>query len=136
MKLTDNSVFERPIDEKTGDWINTRSFLPGAYEQRDIHLMRENDNALVDIPQKFVSHSPSGFEYGYGGSGPADLALNILGLFVSPPEAYRLHQKFKWDRIAPLARDLNHTITADSVRDWIQDYWHLEIAQNNGDIPL
>jgi len=32
----------------------------------------------VNIKQEIVCHSPTGFEWGYGGSGPADLALNIL----------------------------------------------------------
>ena len=35
--------------------------------------------AVVEgIYQTWVWHSPIGFEWGYGGSGPADLALNIL----------------------------------------------------------
>lgn len=30
------------------------------------------------LRQRIVYHSPTGFEWGYAGSGPADLALNIL----------------------------------------------------------
>lgn len=113
----------------------TRYFLPGAAMQHDIHLtrtpvggMRDVDgthlgDALADIPQHFVVHSPDGFEWGYGGSGPADLALNIVGLFVPPYEAWRLHQHYKFTVIAQLDRHGPHTITADSVRAWIRGYW-------------
>lgn len=64
-------------------------------------------------------HSPSGLEYGYGGSGPADLALSILADWFAcrPTElaaklragkeldenerrAAHWHQDFKWKFIA------------------------------------
>jgi len=49
------------------------------------------------------NHSPSGFEWGYGGSGPAQLALAILAdhLF-DEDEAVCLHQEFKQRVIANL----------------------------------
>jgi hypothetical protein len=58
------------------------------------------------------SHSPSGLEWGYGGSGPAQLALAILAqhLGAGGPqtrearEAVRLHQDFKWMVTAGLPR--------------------------------
>ena len=31
----------------------------------------------TNAPRLVVHHSPAGFEFGYGGSGPADLALNV-----------------------------------------------------------
>lgn len=128
-KLTNHRVFERPWDEAKGDYINTRYFIPGAEEVADIHLARAPGTeggaggAMADIRQQFVVHSPTGFEWGYGGSGPADLALNILGLFVPPPEAWRLHHHYKSHAIAGLDQDGPHTITAASVREWIMDQW-------------
>lgn len=58
-----------------------------------------------------VVHSPSGFNWGYGGSGPADLALSILAdFFGENPTREQLnsgeclcwqhHQRFKWELIA------------------------------------
>jgi len=43
---------------------------------------RVNPNTLMvevstNVPWNIKYHSPSGFEWGYGGSGPADLALNL-----------------------------------------------------------
>lgn len=51
--------------------------------------------------QKLHDHSPDGFNVGYGGSGPAQLALAIL-LEVTKDKAtaLKLHQKFKWDVVA------------------------------------
>lgn len=42
------------------------------------------------------NHSPTGFEWGYGGSGPAQLALAILADCLEDDErALDLHQGFK-----------------------------------------
>ncbi len=72
---------------------------------------------LTHIPY----HSPDGFEWGYAGSGPADLALAILAdYFEEPPEfvlaalrsmwtprskAAALHQSFKEQFVATEHRD-------------------------------
>ena len=53
--------------------------------------------------QKVWNHSPDGFNWGYGGSGPAQLALAILLEAEVPKQrAIELHQPFKWKFIAPL----------------------------------
>ena len=49
----------------------------------DIHLKRDPKGyATANVPHAIVRHSPTGFEWGYGGSGPAELALNILAAIV------------------------------------------------------
>jgi hypothetical protein len=50
--------------------------------------------------QQVVNHSPDGFDWGYGGSGPAQLALAIALRFCRPSTAVRLYQEFKWQFIA------------------------------------
>ena len=111
-------------------------FLPVAYDVKEIHLRREmwrkedelgtsggsDGEALVDIPQVYVYHSPDGFEWGYGGSGPSDLALNILALFVPPPEAWRLHHYYKDAVIARVPAE-GCTIEPGSVREWVAAFW-------------
>jgi len=72
----------------------------------------------VPLPQRIVYHSPTGFEFGYGGSGPADLALNILALFVTRREAEQLHQDFKWAFIGSAFP--GQTLRAATVRAWIE----------------
>jgi hypothetical protein len=49
------------------------------------------------------NHSPTGFEWGYGGSGPAQLALAILADHLgNDDEAVTLHQEFKRNVVAGL----------------------------------
>ena len=40
-------------------------------------------------------HSPDGFEWGYGGSGPARFVFAILADAIGDREAQRLYQDFK-----------------------------------------
>lgn len=123
-RLTSSRPFARTWDEDAGDFEPTRHFLQAAHEAPDIELTREGGEARASIPQQHVVHSPDGFEWGYTGSGPAELALNVLVLFVPAPEAWRLHQQFKSDIVACLPRDAAAlTITADSVREWIRQQW-------------
>ena len=52
---------------------------------------------------KVWNHSPDGFQWGYEGSGPAQLALAILlRAGLSPEQAVQLHQQFKRTFIAGL----------------------------------
>ena len=49
------------------------------------------------------NHSPTGFEWGYGGSGPAQLALAILADHChNDEEALNLYHRFKWEVIVKL----------------------------------
>jgi len=73
------------------------------------------------------AHSPSGFECGYEGSGPAQLALAILvehmrtlGTCAVPDKlAVRLHQDFKSEIIARLPRDADFEIDIGQIYDWL-----------------
>ena len=64
------------------------------------------------------NHSPTGFEWGYAGSGPAQLALAILAdALGDDARALRLHQRFKAAFIQNLSGD-EWTIRAAAVRIW------------------
>lgn len=66
------------------------------------------------------SHSPDGFNWGYGGSGPAQLALSILVEVTGDTAlSLRLYQQFKWDVISKLAMDQGWTLSADEVLAWL-----------------
>lgn len=66
------------------------------------------------------SHSPCGFEWGYGGSGPAQLALALLAdrLPDDPDLAYDLHQSFKWVSVCNFARS-GWIIDSFDIDQWI-----------------
>lgn len=63
-------------------------------------------------------HSPTGFEWGYGGSGPAQTALAILADCVGDELALQLYQDFKFKVIAGLGR--KWTITEEEVRAFVE----------------
>ena len=63
-------------------------------------------------------HSPTGFSWGYLGSGPGQLALAILLEVTDQPTALRMYQDFKVAWIAPLQGDTWELQIADIVA-WI-----------------
>lgn len=68
---------------------------------------------------KLRNHSPDGFAWGYGGSGPAQLALAILLEFTTEENALRLYQDFKFDVIAGLQGSFE--LPVEQVRTWLAD---------------
>lgn len=74
--------------------------LTGQWESRRVWL---NGKRLSPRQSwKVWNHSPDGFAWGYGGSGPAQLALAIMLKFYSENKAIIYHQDFKWKCIASL----------------------------------
>jgi hypothetical protein len=69
-----------------------------------------------------VNHSPDGFSWGYGGSGPAQLALAML-LHVSgdPGLSQRHYQTFKQRHIATLDIDEGWEMPFSRVEEFIED---------------
>lgn len=64
------------------------------------------------------AHSPTGFAWGYGGSGPAQLALALLVDALGDREsAERHYQAFKWAYVSHWTRCW--TITAREIRDFV-----------------
>ena len=89
----------------------------------DIRLKRDEQGyANANVLHGIVRHSPTGFEWGYGGSGPADLALNILTAIIGQQEAEQggLYQKFKDDFIAAMPFE-GGTIKAADIDVWIKE---------------
>lgn len=77
-------------------------------------LYRSENRPITNVRHLIKEHSPSGFEWGYSGSGPTDLALNILILFVSYPIAYQLAPLFRDEFIARLPEE-GGTIPVEDV---------------------
>jgi len=70
---------------------------------------------------KVRDHSPTGFSWGYGGSGPAQTALAILLALVSKEEALKHYQSFKWDLISRMSTDNDFTLKLD-IDNCIRQY--------------
>lgn len=66
------------------------------------------------------NHSPSGFEWGYGGSGPAQLALALLADALSNDVTASLwHQEFKAAVVAGLPQH-GWFLTDEDIRQAVQ----------------
>jgi len=79
-----------------------KHLLDGDAETREVYL---DGNFLDPRPsQKIHNHSPDGFNWGYGGSGPAQLALAVILKLTGKPDGY---QDFKWKVISklPMGKD-------------------------------
>ena len=110
-----------------------------AVVKADGFVLDKMGDTGTNIPHLVVHHSPSGFSWGYLGSGPAELALNILEIVATSEGGYHsstvkvfdgsqvssivwaLHQKYKEDVIATLAWEDSprHHITYASVAQWL-----------------
>jgi hypothetical protein len=97
---------------------------------QDIVITRMADGTVtVNVPMSVAHHSSGVYEIGYGGSGPADLALNILA-FLFPgldvkcatghcsQKAWALHQSFKWNFLAGMPRE-GGTIKGEAIVSWL-----------------
>jgi len=68
-----------------------------------------------------MRHSPDGFEWGYGGSGPSDLARSIVGdLLKQADPSPADYQRVKTELVATLP-EKGGTITEDQVLDVLFD---------------
>lgn len=88
----------------------------------------DGDTLHFSIEQRVVKHSPTGMEWGYAGSGPADFALNILLHYTDPAAAIYLYQSFKHSFVARLPRE-GGTILAEDIRKWLLEKTNTEAAQ-------
>jgi uncharacterized protein (DUF2249 family) len=74
----------------------------------------------VPLRLGLFNHSPTGFEWGYGGSGPSQLALAILAdVLKDDAFAVRLHQEFKWRYVANFKDAWR--INEFTVSQWVQE---------------
>jgi hypothetical protein len=80
-----------------------------------------NGRPLDPLPSQAVwNHSPDGFEWGYGGSGPAQLALAILLHATGDAERAQDHyQDFKREHVAGWGEEW--AITAGEIHTWLEE---------------
>ena len=65
------------------------------------------------------NHSPTGFEWGYNGSGPAQLALALLAdASEDPATALRHYQEFKRDVVAGFGE--TWTLTTQDIQRFLE----------------
>lgn len=120
----DPTPFEKELTLK-------RKFVDGPADLEKV------GGVVTNVPHLVVHHSPDGFEFGYGGSGPADLALNICQLYLNMSGyqgqtvkcydgnawqlAFALHQELKRDIVAAVPRT-GVSIPFSVIDAWFQEH--------------
>ena len=112
----------------------TNMYMFKTPRQTDIHLRRDTTGAAVADVCHLRHHASSGFEWGYEGSGPADLALSSLAEFAPSADAedrvmladgahcsrfaWKHHLAFRAEFVAALPQT-GGVIRAANVHAWI-----------------
>lgn len=88
----------------------TTFHLKGDYSTRRVWL--NGKELKPGKSQKVRNHSPDGFLWGYGGSGPAQLALAICIELFGVVAAQKIYQDFKFKLIGSLPQtSFDETLT-------------------------
>jgi hypothetical protein len=102
--------------------MNTHYLIHCKREHVANRIFIDNVEIKPGLSQKLRNHSPDGFNWGYGGSGPAQAALAIcLHIFDSPAVAQALYQEFKWKFVSTWGED-EFSVHLD-LTDFILDHW-------------
>lgn len=103
----------------------TGTRLPGGVE-----VMIDGKVLPLEPSLAIRDHSPTGFEWGYAGSGPSQLALAILLELYGPTIAQRYYRDFKFQFIAPANQD-GFVLSSDDIQAWLTK---LMEADEQGDL--
>ena len=90
--------------------------IQGHWPTREVYLAGGRLNPSESLA--VARHSPDGFSWGDGGSGPAQLALAILLRATDRKTAVAHYQAFKWQVLAELPQ-ADFTLRLARVRDWL-----------------
>jgi len=95
-------------------------YYEGIRTEKGCKVLRFKNGRLEPLGWKLDlwNYSPTGFEWGYGGSGPAQLALALLwDVLRSDDQAVEHHQTFKWEIVAKLPK-ASWMLTRDAIAEW------------------
>ena len=90
-----------------------------AIRGEDENTITVSDGKGTKPLRHIVYHSPTGMEWGYGGSGPSDLARSILADFAGIKVADMFYQDFKWDFIAKQP-EKGFQISGQEILNWLK----------------
>lgn len=86
----------------------------------EVFVRDGSQNKPLNPRNDLYNHSPTGFAWGYGGSGPAQLALALLADATGDDRfALDVYQSFKWAHIARLPQETGWEMDETLVHNWI-----------------
>lgn len=92
-------IYQYHKDSNVKVYYRAPEILENFWKEREGNVILCRDakgNTHTNIPILVIYHSPTGIEWGYAGSGPSDLALNILFVYLQNIfYALAYHQDFK-----------------------------------------
>lgn len=90
------------------------------YQQSGDLTVTKDGEVLSPVPsQRVFNHSPDGFQWGYAGSGPAQLSLALLLDVIGIRLAVRLHQDFKSEFVAGWGEKWE--MTSEEILNWLNE---------------
>ncbi|HAR45419.1 MAG TPA: hypothetical protein DCS05_04375 [Nitrospiraceae bacterium] len=127
-------------DRYDGNTPFSEALVMGRFVNEDMDRFAnpaEVGGVVTNVHHLVTHHSPTGFEFGYAGSGPADLALNVCQTYLNIQLysgekvkcfdgwcwklAWGLHQEFKRDIIASVPRS-GVSIPFETIDAWFQEH--------------
>lgn len=113
----------------------------GLIMNRPVEEERGKPPVETNVPHLVEQHSPSGYEFGYGGSGPSDLALNATMILLNKMAnekdieldgtvdlengsvsrvVWENYQEFKSRFVAPCPRE-GAQVPWETLREWAEE---------------
>ena len=127
--------FGKASRQDSGALLNDTPVLNGVGTLADVGLVCRrlaDGRAAVNVPHIVKHHSHSGFEWGFPGSGPAELALNVMHIILKPRghddgtviggvlvsrDAWRLHQEAKFEFLVKMPTD-GGMVPIELIQQW------------------
>lgn len=112
---------KRATEEKGEMNITELTFRgTGLNEGETVVTVQEGNHPPEPLDPRFDlrNHSPSGFSWGYPGSGPSQLALSILPRACGDAVAQGIYHTFKDENVARWQEE-EFTLTGHELRDWL-----------------
>lgn len=133
------SIAERGLELAPGGGMTSMiiKVYHGDVKTRRVFVDKYAGNTVLEkeryLLKHIVRHSPTGFLWGYGGSGPADLALSILTdalISKGMTEAEkakaeilidRIYQDFKWEKISRPSAGSDFELDEMDIKKWVDE---------------
>ncbi len=103
------------------EYVGTRDGSGSRWDLKLANVKVRDENGVRDLEPRLdlYNHSPTGFNWGYNGSGPAQLALAILADCTGDDRfAQRYYQDYKFDVIGRFDQEHGFVLTEDQVKQW------------------